>query len=890
MRACILWILLLAAPLLGAFDDHPHPMRKAEADRKAAAADALRSGAFRETLDPNQEQYDTRFLDLDIAFDTAQASVDGSIRIRVTVSGDAISTLVLDLDDALTVDGVGLAAVTHSHVGDLLTLTLDRAYTPGEDLEVQVDWSGVPNSNLGAFGFDTADGKPLIWSLSEPFGARTWFPVKDTPSDKADSASIKFTVPEPMIAVSNGTLEQVVDLGTTRRFEWMERHPIAIYLISIAAHDYVEQSRAVATNAGPLPLVNWSYASDAGAALANLDLTEQMMLDFEQMFGPYPFMDEKYGQAQFNWGGGMEHQTATSLCCWGIEFLIAHELGHQWFGDQVTCDSFTEIWVNEGFATYSEALWQEASNGAEAYRNEMRAARYFGPGTIRVPESDLGNTSRIFSSGLSYNKASWVVHMLRWVLGDSDFFEFLKAYLNDPALTYGTARTEDVQRVAEQVSGKDLQAFFDQWIDTEYYPTYSLLWGKSAQPGSWDLSLELAQLQSHHVYSMPVPVRVTTTNGTVDFVIDSNEPVEQVVLPLADEPIAVELDPDDWVLHAEEASIASPTFDRGILLVNGVDIDVYGSEIRNVLNDSICTGQQPFEFWNLFPAPAGGYPSGLPAARGEGTIAAEILGEYSTVVWLGNDYNGDTGAWIDAAILDYMLKGGNVVLLSRRGTSFLTQTRLQYLGTDFAAIDQTLGNASATFAGLVDMTRTGTQSYCAPLDPTPLQPETTLLFSDGLNPAWATGLWRQPVGGGSLRSGGGHFVHLAGRPYRWEPTALRANMEFILSQIIGEPEIPTATSPVRALRHGLTGLSPNPFNPRVRIDFSLDRPGPVELVVFDLRGRRVRTLLHESRPAGEDAVVWDGTDDSGGSVASGVYTIQFRAAGRADHGKVTLVR
>ena len=891
LPSALLACLFLSTPALATeVDDHPHPMRRAEAELKGRALQKARL-MRRETLDPNQEAYDTRFIDLDIEFFTVTQSVDGAVEIRVTVTGTSISELVLDFDSALSVDATGLAATSASHVGDLLTLTLDRSYLQGEDLTVRVEYSGVPNEGEGAFGFESAEGKPLIWSLSEPYGARTWFPVKDTPSDKADSASIKFTVPKPMIAVSNGTLEQTVDLGTTRRFEWFERHPIAIYLISIAAHDYVEQSKLINTDNGMLDLRNWSYASSSGAALANLDVTESMILAFEDSFGPYPFMDEKYGQVEFNWGGGMEHQTATSLCCFDVEFLVAHELGHQWFGDQVTCDSFTEIWVNEGFASYSEAIWQEAAGGTAAYHADMDSKIYLGPGTVRVPESDLDNTNRIFSGGLSYDKASWVVHMLRGVLGDTDFFDFLRAYTSDPALSYGTASTADVQRVAEEVSGKDLQAFFDQWIDQEWYPTYSLDWDAADMGASWDLTLTLTQLQTHHVFTMPVPIRVTTSAGTVDLVIDSDQAVEVMVAQLPDEPLAVELDPDGWILKASEASVPNPTFDSGILLVNGVDIDVYGSPITTALNDSTFTGWQGFEFWNLFGTPSGGYPAGLPVPLGEGPLPADVLDDYSTVVWLGNDYNGDAADWIDAAILDFLTKGGNVILLSRRGASFLTQPRAAYLGTSFATgSDETVNDAQAEYPGLVGMVRTDVQTLVNPLDPAPLQPESVQLFSDSVNSSWSLGVWRQPDGGGSLRTGGGHFVHIAGRPYRWDRDDLRANMEFILTGIIGEPNIPTPAPSVPAFRHGLTGATPNPFNPRVRIGFSQDRRGPVSLSVFDLRGRLVSRLMRETRDAGEGFVVWDGTDDDGRAVASGVYTVRFDGGGRTDHEKITLVR
>jgi hypothetical protein len=893
LSVTIALVLLLFGPdAARSWDDHPRP-HHAEAERKALAASRLQEAARRETLDPNQNRFDTGYIELDIAFDPVGQTLDGAVTHHLTVTDGPISNVVLDLDGALQVDAVGADAIGWNHLGDLLTLDLDRPYLNGETVTAEIQWSGTPDPAHAAFGFDSAAGKPLIWSLSEPYGARTWFPVKDTPSDKADSASIAFTVPAPMIAVSNGALEQVVALGDDLRYEWFEGYPIAIYLISVAAHEYVEQSVIANTLAGPVPVVNWSYSTSSSLAASNLASTHDMILAFETAFGPYPFLGEKYGQAQFNWGGGMEHQTATSICCWGSAGLTAHELGHQWFGDQVTCDSFTEIWVNEGFATYTAAYWQEVSDSFAAYQDAMLAARYLGPGTVRVPESDLDDTARIFDGGLSYDKGSWVLHMLRGVMGDPDFFDFLTAYTSDPAVSYGTATTADVQRVAEAVSGLDLQGFFDQWVDTPWYPTYAVQWSQAEAPGGWEVTVTLEQLQTHHVFSMPVQVRIHTTGPPVDTVIQSDEAVEQVVVPVPDAAITVEVDPNHWVLHAVEPALPAPSFDRGVLLVNGVDIAAYGSEIRTSLSDSAFTGHQPFEFWNLFAAPPGGYPAGLPAPRGEGALPADVLDDYSTVVWVGNDYNGDAAHWVDAAILDYLQAGGNVVLLARLGRSFLTQMRLEYLGGQFESLhDRTINDATPALAGMGPMSRTASQSLVDPLTDLTTQPETTVLLRDASVPSWVLGLWRQPVGGGSLRSGGGHFVHLAGRPYRWNHVQLRDNMEFILANLIHEPELPTGTgdSPMPLRRTGLVEITPNPFNPRVQIGFRLARDTRVDIEIYDLRGRRIRSLLGEWRPAGPGATVWDGNDDRGRAVASGVYTVRLAADGTTDHDKITLVR
>ena len=875
--------------------DRVHPHRQAEAQRKAQQLRRLRAHTAKLLPDPNQALWDQEFVALDLRFDPPAQSVGGTVDFRLRVVTGPLTAVVLDLDDALTptTATVGGNATGFTHSLDRLTVDLDRSYASGETIDLSVHYSGVPDASLGAFGFDDVNGSTLVWSLSEPFGARSWWPCKDSPSDKADSASIRLTVPSTHIAVSNGTLEQVVDLGNERRYEWKERHPIATYLISIAAYPYTEQSVSFTSGTGAtVPVPVWSWPSQASLALTAAQQTVQMLGVFEQDFGPYPFADEKYGQAQFDWGGGMEHQTATSLGFWQFPFLLAHELAHQWFGDLVTCASFTDIWVNEGFATYSEALWDESQGGSSAYLATMRDARYLGPGTVRVPESSLDDTNRIFDSGLSYDKGAWVLHMLRGLLGDADFFAFLRAYASDPQVSYGVATTADVQRVAEAISGQDLSAFFTQWIDVPWYPTYRLDWSSTPAAGGFDVAVDLVQLQNHYVFTMPVPLRIQTTSGSTDVTVLSDQAVSSEVFHVNEAPVAVELDPDDWVLHAEEPAISAPSFDRGILLVNGVAWSVYGNEITSAYADSAFTGHFDFEFWDLFSPPSGGYVPALPPPAGQGPIPPEVLGRYSTVVWIGNDYQGDLGAWIDAAILSYLQQGGNVLLMTRRGRSFLTQLRLEYLGSDFAtAGNVTVGAPLAALPGLVSIGLLGPQGQVSPLSTVPLQPETTVLFTDGNDPSRALGVWRRPAAGGSFRRSGAHFAHLAARPYRLEHTSLRQNTDTILGSLFGEPFGAVATDPISSFsRARWESAIPNPFNPRVRLRYRLPHAGALRIELFDSRGRRVRSVRVPDAPAGVGSWQWDGTDGHGRAVASGVYTAVLLSGGDRDRIKLTLVR
>ena len=226
------------------------------------------------------------------------------------------------------------------------------------------------------------------------------------------------------------------------------------------------------------------------------------------------------------------------------EWLIAHELGHQWWGDLVTCSSFHHIWLNEGFARFSEAIWDEASEGFEAYKSYWQSHSYFGPGTIYVEEPNTA--SQIFNGNLTYNKAGWVVHMLRGVLGDSLFFESLQSYGYNDSLAYADVTTEDFKNVCEDISGLDLTNFFDQWIYGEYYPQYGFLWDLNE---SDELVLTIHQLQNWQYFEMPIEIEVVFPNESILFKVHNQYQMQEYNLGYLDEiPLSVRLDPDGWIL------------------------------------------------------------------------------------------------------------------------------------------------------------------------------------------------------------------------------------------------------------------------------------------------------------------------------------------------------
>jgi hypothetical protein len=587
----------------------------------------------------------------------------------------------------------------------------------------------------------------------------------------------------------------------------------------------------------------------------------------------------------------MEHQTCTSMGVWN-EYVIAHELTHQWWGDYVTCNDFHHIWMNEGFATYSEALWQEHYSEA-AYWAEVLAARYLGAGTIYVP--DTSDWSRIFHTGLSYNKGSWVLHMLRHVVGDTTFFDILSAYYNDPARAFGTVTTEEFRDICEAVWGTDLDWFFHQWIYEEFYPSYSYGWASAPNGPNWDIALGIDQLQTNYVFTMPIDVKIDFASGDTTLAVWDSLATQNFNLTVSQEPVAVSIDPDQWILRTVVEEVTDPTFHRGILLVNGVHINTYGTEIRDAYADSTFTGCYPFTFWDCFSTPpSGGYPAELPAPIGTGPIPPDTLKQFSTVVWVGNNYNGDLASWQDTPILSYLAAGGNVLLMSRMGADFVTGTLADYLGITWVEFDyNTINNCVAVHGGLSSMLLSGTQSYVSVFDTTLAQPESELLFTEtaSFGQPRGLGVWRRPAGGGVHRADGAQFAFINGRPYRYDRPTLEANVEYILQNLFEEPKVPTAADDATpASAFTLRQNYPNPFNPRTTIRFTLPSKTRASLRVYDVSGRLVKTLVVGDLKSGPYAFDWDGTDNRGGRVASGVYFYRLKTNERSATRKMVLLR
>ena len=857
---------------------------------KAHAFGRERAAATAST--PNQLAYDAGWYDLNLTFSTAAGTVAGTVRMKATVVSGPLSTIDLDLYSNMVVDAVTSAggASTFTRSGNILTVNLDRAYATGETVDVTVTYHGSPGGS-GYFTFETYLSRPRIWSLSESYGARTWWPCKDEPEDKADSVDIHFTCPSAMTTVSNGTLTSTTINGTTNTANWHESYPITTYLVFIASYPYSvvnDWYRPSPTDSLPL---RFSMAPEHVSANAAVDAKVKLMLAaYASRMGEYPFMREKYGHAECGFSGGMEHQTNTCLGQNAFsESIVAHELMHQWWGDMVTCYDWHHIWINEGFATYGEALWQESIGGLAAYQADINANRYLGAGTIWVPNDTDEN--RIFDSNLSYNKASLVLHMLRHVLGDSTFFLSLRNYR--AVWGYKSATTENFRDVCEATSGRNLHDFFQQWIYGEYYPKYDAGWSSAASGGGgFDVTLTLNQTQSWQLFHLPIDITVTTGAGDTTFVVDDSIATQQFVLHVGTAPTALQVDKDGWILKSLNTVVANPTFERGVLLVNGVDWATYGTEITSAYTDKAFSGNYPIAFWDNFATPAGGYPAALPAPLGHGAVPADLLGHYRVVIWAGNNFNGDLASWTATPILSYLRAGGDVLLMSRQGDQFLGDSLKAYLGINWTTLSTTLNDCVATRPGFTNQSILSAQSFCSVFDTVRTTPESQLLYKvqSGFTPNRGIGAIRMPVGGMGPRATGGRLAFLSGRPYRWNHTQLAANVSNLLANWFFESPLAAVSPGAPVTRALLEPARPNPSSGDAALRFALPRAGHARLVIVDVTGRRIRTLVEGTLAAGPHDAVWDGRAADGHAAPAGLYWAKLETDGSVATRRVVRLR
>jgi aminopeptidase N len=510
MRYSFVFVCLMVISPLSAYSQMPPFV---DNTRLIAAGDAksfvLEKFSVNKTSSSNIDVIYTRFnweINPEILY------ISGDVAMLFKTLDGPVQSIQLELNQTMIIDSIihQSEKVNWFYQNDFqFVIDLQEPVPPATLDSLTIYYQGVPEegNGFGSFIKSQHNSIPIIWTLSEPYGAREWWPGKNDLRDKIDSIDVVVTTPVAYRAASHGILVSEISTNEKRVSHWRHRFPIVSYLIAIAVTNYTSFTNYAVLEGDSIPVLEYVFPEDSAAIANQTDNTPEMMQLFDTLFGPYPFATEKYGHAQFARGGGMEHQTMSFMGNYSHD-IRAHELAHSWYGNKITLGSWHDIFLNEGFATYSTGLSYE--NMHEGYywniwkTNTRNAILEKPDGSVYV--EDTTDVFRIFDARLSYHKGAYLLHTLRWIMGDDNFFTALRNYTSDPDLAYDFATFNDFKYHFEIITGFDLTDFFNSWYYGEGYPIYSIDVGQLAEG---EIMITIHQEQSHpsvEYFKLPVPL------------------------------------------------------------------------------------------------------------------------------------------------------------------------------------------------------------------------------------------------------------------------------------------------------------------------------------------------------------------------------------------------
>ncbi len=532
---------------------HLHTINKSKEELKNNVLSAAEVSVPSDYISKNQNLIDVLNYDINIDLYPSDKKLNGDVTITGKILNKNLKQIDLNFYDNFKISDCELNGSKTDYINKNTRLSIPlNTILKSDTFKVRVVYEGTPEkAGLSGFVFGEINDQSLVYNISEPNFSSSWFPCNDMPSDKA-LLNIKITNDSSQTSVSNGILYDVETNGSRKTYSWKTIYPISTYLICLYSSDYRNFSdKYISLDKKDTMNIEY-YALPKQLENAKIDFAEhpQFIKFFAETFGEYPFIKEKYGVAEFLWQlGAMEHQTITGIgsnLVSGRNFfrdIYVHELAHQWWGDAISPKSWNDIWLNEGFATYCEALYSEHKSGKKALISTMLSKYQDNfKGKLIEPGDDM------FSSTI-YDKGAWVLHMLRWQVGDSTFFNILREYYQE--YKYKSASTKDFQSVCEKVSGKDLSQFFNQWVyDGEGNITLIYNWNSEIENNGFNLNLNFEQVQDEYpVYKFPLEVKITFSDSTNENrIFNINKRSQNFTVKLNKKPVELVFDPNSWLL------------------------------------------------------------------------------------------------------------------------------------------------------------------------------------------------------------------------------------------------------------------------------------------------------------------------------------------------------
>ena len=581
-KITFLFAISMSFQLLYSQENSAHCSKRTKAHNVNLKSNTLSIAQIAQT-----EKYDVNYYNLNLNMTNTSTYLSGMVRMDAKAKVNLDSAL-FELFQSFTITEIRVNGIPVNYSRNQSAIKVPVNATQGDYFSIETDYFGTPptaaTNPLGGGGMTYKKsqtwGNRVVWSLSEPFSAYEWFPVKQSLKDKIDSSDVSITVPDTCKAGSNGILVSVDTLGNgLLKFNWKNRHMIDYYLISVSVAKYIEHNYYVQPNGSvdSIFVQNFIYNNPQTLPyfLNDINETGDFLVLFSDLYGLYPYADEKYGHCMAPISGGMEHQTMTTQGFFE-KTLTAHELAHQWWGNQVTCASWSDIWVNEGWASYSEYLMLENLYPAEKNQHMLDVHN----NVMSQPDGsvwclDSLNEGRIFSGRLTYDKGAGIIHSMRNIVNDDNlFFEVLNSFQTKYKDSVATGI--DFKNELELQTGIDFDPFFEQWYFGEGYPTYALKWN---QVGN-DLFVKISHITSASnvtpTFTNPLDVRfirVGLGDTIIRFNINSNNELF-VISEMGQITNSISIDPNNWVIN-QVASILQDNTLGSINLEEESKIEVY---------------------------------------------------------------------------------------------------------------------------------------------------------------------------------------------------------------------------------------------------------------------------------------------------------------------------